>query len=71
MKKLKEFMQLFFIILGSICFIAIAGTAGKDQLYGLDLNVILVRCVPALILLIICAIATIKLGDKDDSEMSE
>ena len=66
MDKLKEFARLFFIILGFTCFMVILGTAGESDLGKIDISQILVRCVPALMLLIISFIASKKLGDADD-----
>ena len=71
MKKLKEFMQLFFIILAFLCFVAIAGTAGASDLGNITFEEIKARMIPTLIIFVISCVFVKKLGDADDSEMSE
>lgn len=70
MKKLKEFLQLFFILLAFISFIAIAGIAGASDLHNTPFELVKARAIPVLIIFVISCIFVKKLGsDTDDSEM--
>lgn len=64
MNKLKEFLQLFFIILGFMAFMVIVGTAGASDLGNITYVQVKVQLAVALIAFIASSLIAKKLGSK-------
>lgn len=63
-RKLKEFMQLFFIMIGFMAFMVIVGTAGASDLNNITYVQVKVQLIVALIAFIASSLIAKKLGSK-------
>lgn len=64
MSKLKEFLQLFFIILAFMAFMVIVGTAGASDLDNITYGQIKIQLSVALITFIASSLIAKRLGNK-------
>ena len=62
MKKVKEFLQLFFIILAFMAFMVIVGTAGASDLGNITYGQVKIQLSVALTTFIVAALIAKKLG---------
>ena len=62
MKKVKEFLQLFFGFLAVAGFFIIVGTAGKSDLNAITYDQVKIRLTIGLIVLVVPALIAKKLG---------
>ena len=62
MKKVKEFLQLFFIILAFMAFMVIVGTAGASDLNNITYGQVKIQLSAALTTFIVAALIAKKLG---------
>lgn len=65
MNKLKQSLKLFLAVLGFMSFISILGTAGASDLGRIDVGQLLVRAVPALVLLVISFVGQVMIRKEE------
>lgn len=68
MKKFREFLQLFFIVLGSMAFLLIAGTAGASDLNNITYEEVKARMIVALSVFILSVLIVKKLGKRKEED---
>ena len=67
-RKLKEFMQLFFIMIGFMAFMVIVGTAGASDLDNITYEQTKAQLTIGLIVLVLSVILAKKLGKRKEED---
>lgn len=68
MGKLKEFLQLFFIVLGFMAFMIIAGTGGASDLNNITYEQTKVQLTIGLIVFVLSVLIVKKLGKRKEED---
>lgn len=67
-RKIKEFLQLFFIVLGFMAFMVIAGTAGASDLDNITYEQTKAQLTIGLIVLVLSVLTVKKLGKRKEED---